>query len=84
MHKLGRKLKLELKRNEKWECAVDVPVWDFDWQRFYFYETAMASVPGDEVRLSCTYDTSSRTSATTWGEGTDDEMCLVGLYVTPR
>jgi len=84
MHKLGRKLKVELLRSEKWQCAVDVPRWDFNWQRFYFYQTPLAAVPGDSLRLSCSYDTSGRTSPVTWGEGTDDEMCLVGLYVTPR
>lgn len=84
MHRLGRKLKLELNRAERWQCAVNVPSWDFNWQRFYFYEAPLAAVPGDVIRLSCTYDTSSRTSPVRWGEGTDDEMCLVGLYVTPR
>ncbi len=84
MHRLGRRLKLELNRAEKWQCAVNVPSWDFNWQRFYFYETPLAAVPGDTIRLSCTYDTRARAANVTWGEGTDDEMCLVGLYVTPR
>jgi hypothetical protein len=39
---------------------------------------------GDVVKITCGYDTSSRTTETTWGEGTADEMCLAGFYLTTQ
>lgn len=35
----------------------------------------------DQLKLRCGYDTMSRTEATHWGEGTQDEMCVTGLFV---
>jgi len=38
--------------------------------------------PFDIVTITCGYDTTTRQTTVTWGEGTDDEMCLVGFYLT--
>ena len=35
---------------------------------------------GDSIRLSCTYDTSSVEQITYFGDGSNDEMCLLGMY----
>ena len=47
-------------------------------------ETPLANVfnVGDAVRLSCDFDTTTRTDPVHFGERTTDEMCLVGFYVT--
>ena len=34
----------------------------------------------DTLRVRCTFSTLERTTTTTWGEGTEDEMCLATLY----
>jgi hypothetical protein len=38
---------------------------------------------GDMARITCSYDTTKDGQPITWGEGTDDEMCLAFLYVSP-
>lgn len=32
------------------------------------------------LRVRCVFDTSERTVMTSWGEGTEDEMCLATIY----
>ena len=60
-----------------------MPRWDFNWQQGYFYDTGpLAASGGDTLRISCTYDTTARTATTTFGEGTNDEMCLAFVYVS--
>lgn len=40
--------------------------------------------PGDEFRLTCTYDSTSRTEPTAFGERSQDEMCLAAFMYYPR
>ena len=40
--------------------------------------------PGDEFRLTCAYDSTSRTEPTGFGERSQDEMCLAGFIYYPR
>jgi hypothetical protein len=82
MHQLGTSLKVERIRDGESSCVVDVPRWNFHWQEFFFYERPIDVVRGDIARITCTYDTRTRSSTTKWGEGTDDEMCIAGFYVT--
>ena len=82
MHELGRSLRVERVRDEAKACVVDVPDYDFAWQQFYFYEQPLYLYADDTLRITCTFDTTSRDEVVHWGEGTTDEMCLCGLYVT--
>jgi hypothetical protein len=83
MHTLGRKLRAEVDHANQTQCLIDVPDWDFNWQQGYFYDGAPhVAGGGDMLRITCTHDTTSRSTAVTWGEGTDDEMCLAFLYVS--
>ncbi|MBN8615429.1 MAG: hypothetical protein J0L92_32840 [Deltaproteobacteria bacterium] len=84
MHTLGRSLEIEVERADgSRSCLVDVPRWDFDWQMLYFYEGEGIEVRPDEpITIRCTYDTRTRDMETRWGEGTQDEMCVAGLFVT--
>lgn len=82
MHTLGRTMHVERRRGASSECLVDVPQWDFHWQQFYFYQQPFDVAPGDAVTLECGFDTSSSDAEVKWGEGTADEMCLAGFYVT--
>lgn len=42
------------------ECLMDVPRWNFDWQRSYLYDAPLDGLPtvgnGDTVTIKCTYD----------------------------
>ncbi|HEY1101373.1 MAG TPA: hypothetical protein VGF99_20715 [Myxococcota bacterium] len=85
MHTLGRQLRFERARiadASDTECLADVPNWNFHWQEVGFYPEPVTVDGGDRLSISCTYDTSSRTEDIFWGEGTQDEMCLVFVYLT--
>jgi len=82
MHTLGRTLRVEVVHDGEPACMADVPAWSFDWQQFYFYDRPVYVFPNDTIRITCGFDTTSRTQPVRWGEGTQDEMCLAGLYVT--
>jgi len=44
------------------ECFIDIPQWDFDWQRTYEYDAPFEELPelysGDDFVFDCTYDNS--------------------------
>lgn len=82
MHTLGTKMTIERTALESGEtaCLANIPRYNFHWQRSYFLKQPVPLMPGDTMRVSCTYDTSSRTTPTAWGEGTQDEMCLATVY----
>jgi hypothetical protein len=85
MHTLGKKMKVSLLRaddNNAEECIGKVDDWDFNWQFSYIYEEPVTVNPGDSIRFECTYDTSDRSEPVSFGEGTQDEMCLAIFYVT--
>lgn len=83
MHTLGKTLSVE-KRGVPGttQCLVSIPRWDFNWQQFFFFAKSISMSGTDTARLTCSYDTSARTSPVKWGEGTQDEMCLNFFYVT--
>jgi hypothetical protein len=81
MHERGRKLKMEIGRDNNMSCAAAVERWDFGWQFFYFYEQPFEISTGTEVRVTCTFDTRGRTDPVLPGWGTQNEMCLTALYV---
>lgn len=82
MHALGTRGRLELVRGEQSTCLLSIPRWDFNWQLFYMFESPIALLPGDQLRLTCSYDTTSRSEPVTWGVSTDDEMCIGYTYLT--
>jgi Copper type II ascorbate-dependent monooxygenase, C-terminal domain len=84
MHRYGRALDVAYDRGGDSTCLAKVPDYDFNWQQFFFYDQPVIITPpgGGYFRISCTYDTRGATDTIYWGEGTDDEMCLAGLYVT--
>lgn len=84
MHTLGRSMHVSLTHGVFDQCIIDVPRYDFNWQQFYFYDAplVMPASAIDSLTISCTYDTRSASGTVTWGEGTGDEMCIAGLYVT--
>ena len=84
LHGLGRGLLLERQRGEGRDCLASFAHWDPSQQQLFRYRSAWELAPGDRLRLSCVFDTSSRSEAVLGGEAIDQEQCRVSLYVTER
>jgi len=83
MHQRGLSMRTEIIGTDgSSTCMNEVPYWDFNWQWFYFYSQSVPLLPGEKLKITCVYDTSADTSQITFGEGTDDEMCLLVVYGT--
>lgn len=82
MHGAGKTLHVESDQNGTKQCLVDVGNWDFHWQSFSFYENPVTVNGGDTIKLTCGYDTTGRSTVTTAGEGTENEMCIAFFYAT--
>jgi hypothetical protein len=78
MHKRGRTLRFTVNGG----CETDVPSWNFGWQQFFTPVTPITVQGGDVLEVTCTYDTQADLNPITGGEGTDEEMCGIGLYAT--
>lgn len=86
MHRLGTSISLTLVNESGAHMLLDIPAWDFHWQGTYQLVSPVQIKPNDAVIIRCTYDNTvaRRTSEqfvtpmkdVTWGEGTEDEMCL--------
>jgi hypothetical protein len=76
MHKLGVSGRMYIDRGDgDEECLVDIPRYDFNWQRAYGFVEPKVVNAGDEVVVECTWDNPGDQDVF-WGEGTGDEMCL--------
>jgi len=83
MHERGTALRVERVLGDGTEmCMTDVPRWDFQWQLAYWYDTPIQVQPDETLRITCTWNTMDASDTITWGEGTEDEMCLNYFYVT--
>ncbi len=91
MHLLGRQIRSSaIRLNGKEEPLVFIDNWDFNWQGAYTYVDPIALPAFSRIKLSCTYDNtennprnpSNPLKTIHWGEGTEDEMCLVFLGLT--
>jgi hypothetical protein len=94
MHLLGQAVRIDLiHADQTEECLLSIPAWDFHWQGDYRWKEPLTLVPGDTVRLTCTWDNSAEHQPTIdgvqqaprtvrWGEKSTDEMCLGNLSVT--
>jgi hypothetical protein len=82
MHERGTKMHMDVAGPDP-SCAADVPSWDFHWQRMYFYEQPLRVDADDTLHVTCTYDTRGASGPVLPGWGTQNEMCLMGLFVVP-
>lgn len=90
MHLLGRKIEVEATIRGEDVPLIKIDDWDFNWQGQYTF-TEPIEVPGFSLlKVKCTYNNSESNprnpnnpvKTVTWGEGTEDEMCLAFLGVT--
>jgi hypothetical protein len=64
MHYVGRDVKVSYLRasDQSNQCLLEIPQWDFNWQRGYPYAAPIGSLPklhpGDRIEVKCTYDNS--------------------------
>jgi len=63
MHYVGTAEKITLQHADGSNtCLLEIPHWDFDWQRRYDYDAALTELPsvtvGDRLNVRCTYDNS--------------------------
>lgn len=93
-HMLGTASRLEIERaDSSKECMLDIPRWDFHWQRSYRFAKTKVLRPGDSLRVTCHWNNTDANQPAyggvklpardaNWGEGTGDEMCLGIMYVS--
>jgi hypothetical protein len=92
MHLLGQSMQITLNPGTPGQKTIlDVPSYNFHYQRAYNLQTPISVTPGDKIQVSCTYDPVLRQELPslrnlpprfiTWGDGSSDEMCL-GLVMT--
>jgi hypothetical protein len=77
MHTKGRRIAVEMGG----DSLIEIPAWDFHWQQMYFYKKPLSVPLFSLMKLTCVWDNPTPRTVT-WGEGTDDEMCLAYLYMT--
>ena len=93
MHELGVQTRLWVESEGAETCLLDIPRWDFNWQRAYGFREPVVFNPGDKLHMSCTWDNSAENQHridgqaveprnVAWGDGTQDEMCLGILYIS--
>ena len=94
MHQIGTQGHLKIQRGAGGEtCLLDIDRWDFNWQDAYQFTEPVVFEPGDQMELRCHFDNSQENQPVvdgepqipvdrSWGEGTNDEMCLGGFLMT--
>lgn len=83
MHSLGRSMDVNVRRSDDaMECAADVDRYDYNWQRTYFYDEPINVRMDDTLDVVCDFDTTKAPEPVSAGFGTQDEMCLVGMFFT--
>ncbi|MCY0994101.1 hypothetical protein OV203_43635 [Nannocystis sp. ILAH1] len=83
MHERGRKWRVTLSDDAGEQCLGDVQRWDFAWQTYYFFTDPPLITPKSRLKITCEFDTSADKEPITPGWGTQNEMCLAGLFVVP-
>jgi len=86
LHMHTRGVSTSLERNpgtKQAQTLLEIPQWDFHWQGSYWYQEPIALKKGDVIRITCVWDNTQgdKPRYVTWGEGTQDEMCLGSLSV---
>jgi hypothetical protein len=93
MHKLGQTFWLQIERADgSIERFFEIAQWDFDWQGYYVFKSPLTLLPGDQLRMHCSFNNRAQDQPfeggqprdpvdVMWGEGSADEMCTVSMYV---
>jgi hypothetical protein len=82
MHERGARQNAVLETSEGDVCLAEVNDWDFNWQLMYEYASPVPLERGDEIEVTCHWDTSMDTNPILPGWGTNNEMCLFVMLLT--
>jgi Copper type II ascorbate-dependent monooxygenase, C-terminal domain len=94
MHLLGVSMRVVLNPGTSASrVLLDVPDYDFNYQRAYDMSSPVLVTPQDKIQVSCTYNPRLRQEIPytrnlppqyiTWGDGSADEMCLAIVGMVP-
>ncbi|CAI5527452.1 unnamed protein product [Closterium sp. Naga37s-1] len=84
LHMLGRQLYTEAYRGGKKVAEIDrLDYYDSNSQQVQPIYPHYQLLPGDELKTTCVWDSSSRSQATPGGPSTSDEMCVDYLIYYP-
>jgi hypothetical protein len=81
MHQVGSSLRLSVQDGGSKSCFAQSSTWRFDWQDTAFFKEPKTLGPQHDLTLQCRWDTRNRRETTRWGEGSEDEMCTIFLFV---
>jgi hypothetical protein len=92
MHLRGKSVRIEACRGEDRETLLSVPHYDFNWQHWYQFESALALAPIDAIDIEVHFDNSKENPTNpapeefvTWGDQTWNEMAVAFLDIAhPR
>ncbi|WAR31632.1 DOPO-like protein, partial [Mya arenaria] len=85
MHYLGREMSVRVYRSDQLVSKLtDEHDYQFDTPHLYSYNEPVRIQPGDEIRITCVYDSMSRDNITHAGSGYQDEMCFGFLTYYPK
>ena len=84
MHAIGTGYESRITGDNRDTCPVQADQYDFDNQQPYLFRDPVVVNNGDTIEWSCTWNNSASNPDLiydppvdiTWGEGSDDEMCL--------
>ena len=91
MHLLGRDITVTATFPDgSRRVLVGVPAWDFRWQGIFSFKEPVKLPRGSTVDVVAHYDNTTDNpdnpsrppKVVSWGEGTDDEMCVAALFYT--
>ena len=71
-----------LKRDDTESCPMNVPYYRFYWQLVYTYSEPILMQRDDMLEPNCVFDSTGQTSTNHWGDGTEDEMCLITVFAS--
>eukprot|EP00937_MAST-01D_sp_MAST-1D-sp2_P004218 g4218.t1 len=77
-HTITRQIYMERYTNGQYvhDAGCDTQ-YDFDLQEMLAFNKEFPATKADSFKTHCVYDSTSRTTVTKGGDGTDDEMCLM-------
>ncbi|MFV2055304.1 MAG: hypothetical protein ACC707_02510 [Thiohalomonadales bacterium] len=87
MHDLGASVQVNLSdANAIKNCLINIPDWSYEWQRFFYFDSAAAPIilkASDTILTDCNYKIPEPAAAIIEGFDDGQEHCITYLYVVP-